>query len=425
MLPTVVHLPPRRRLTPWLVALVIFALAVVFRRTLTLGFAAFSIAYVFAPSVKRLQRWGLPRSLAILVILLGTSALVGGAAAALLPELGRQIESLLTSLPEYSAAIQRSWIPYLRHHWHLHIPPRTEDVLAQLGLRASAIAPRIGSILNDTLGYTIVIVEMLFTGLIVLALAFYMLVRFDSIIASAFEVVPYRSRERVRTIAMEIDSTLRHFVQGQLLVMVILGALYAVGLGVLGVPAGWAIGVFAGLISFVPYLGFFVALGLALLMSAISGSATRGLLGVTAVMTFVHVLDLTLITPRILGGRAKLSPIVVILALVAGASVFGFVGVLVAIPVASVIRVLLREVVAYYKTTPFFLTQAPPGALQSVPFTAPSALTSDLSAALFASPSQSGATSREAATVPEPIRPAESQPQTAAAIASSGSSRES
>lgn len=387
MLPTVIHLPPRRTLIPWLVAAGILALAFVFRHALTLGFVGFSVAYVLSPIVRRAERLRIPRPVTILLVMLSGTALVVASAWVLIPEMLRQSESLARSVPRYSQYIQREWIPYLRNRWHLHIPPRTEDALAQLGLRASSIAPRIGALLNNTLQYTLVLVELLFNALIVFALAFYFLLDFDGVVQRAFDLVPHRARDRVGRLGREINETLRHFINGQLLVMAILALLFALGLGVLGVPAWWAIGLFAGMISFVPYLGFFVALGLAIFMAALQGQGIAHVLAVCGVMTMVHVLDLTLITPRILGGRAKISPVVVILALVAGGSIFGFVGVLVAIPVASVLRVLLREVVSYYKTTPYFLSRPISiASLQGITplATIPTALQTDLSSVVIA-----------------------------------------
>lgn len=362
--------PTRRSFTPWIVGGVLLVAMYLFRDAITLAFVAFALAYVAAPAVRRVERLGVPRAVAIVLVLLGFLSLVAAMVAVLVPELIRQVQLFAASIPEYSRAIQQQWIPWARRTLHLRLPPRTEDAMAQLGLRASAIAPRIGGILNDTLSYSIVVLEGVFTMLIVAATSFYLLMDYDGLLQRTAELVPHSARGRVYALVREIDDTLRHFVNGQLLVMAILGGLYAAGLGLLGVPAGWAIGVFAGLISFVPYLGFFVALGLALVMTALAGRGPAGLLAVTGVMTAVHLLDLTLVTPRIVGGRAKVSPVVVILSLVAGGSVFGFTGVLVAIPVASVLRVLLSHAIEIYKSTGFFLDGvATPDALSSAPFT--------------------------------------------------------
>jgi predicted PurR-regulated permease PerM len=401
--PAVITLPPRRTLVPWLVVAAIIAVAYVFRATLTLAFAAFAIAYVVSPLVRRVERWGVPRPRAILLVLLGGTATVATVLAMLVPQLLKQTQHLFATIPAYSAAIQRQWIPWIRAHLHVHLPSRTEDALAHLGLRAGSLAPRLGDLLDNTLTYTVTLVEAIFTGLIVFALTFYLLMDFDSVLDGVRQLVPHRARPRTTVIVREIDDTLRHFVAGQLLVMVILGALYALSLAIIGVPAGWAIGLFAGMISFVPYLGFFVALGLAMLMAALQGHGAGPILAAMGMMVGVHILDLTLITPRILGGRAKISPVVTILALIAGGSVFGFAGVLVAIPVASVLKVLLREVVAVYKNTQFFLAGAAPP-MQSMQFgAAPGALASELSGALFNATVTAGGT--PIATPPAAIQP--------------------
>lgn len=390
MMPTVIHLPARRTLVPWLVVAGVLVLVLLFRQAITLGFVAFAAAYVFAPTVRRVHRLGVPRPLAIGLVLLTAGALVAAVVSVLLPELARQVQALFRSIPDYAIAIQHRWIPWMRTHWHLPISPHTEDTLSQIGLRASSMMPRIEAVVNGTVAYTLVILELVVTSLIVSALTFYMLLEYDRIIEVTFDLMPHRARGRVRAIAHEIDDTLRHFVHGQVLVMAVLGLLYALGLGLLGVPAGWAIGLFAGMISFVPYLGFFVALGLALFMTALQGTGFAPMLAVAGIMTAVHILDLTLITPRILGGQAKISPATAILALIAGGSVFGFVGFIGAIPAASVLKVLLRELVNYYKTTNFFLAGREAAETQSMAWGS-DPLASDISGPYFTpSPTVSG-----------------------------------
>ena len=395
--PSVVHLPPRRTMIYYAIAATAVLTVYVFRHTITLAVIAFATAYVFAPIVRRVERYGVPRPLATVLVLFTATANVAGVLSTLVPELVRQAQVFVQSIPQYSVALQHTWIPWLRQHAHISLPRTTEEILSQLGVQASGIAPRIGAVLNGTLEYGIAVVEVLFLGLVIFALTFYLLLDFESVIDDTFDLVPHRARAQFLRIAHEIDDTLRHFVTGQLLVMAVLGFLYAVGLSVVSVPAGWAIGAFAGLISFVPYLGFFVALGLALFMAALQGPGVAPLVAVAAAMTAVHILDLTLITPRILGGRVKLSPVTTILALIGGGSVFGFVGVLLAIPVASVLKVLLREAVEYYKTTAFF-NAVPATALQS----APGALRSDLNSATYVP------TGGEFTTItpPPPIQPA-------------------
>jgi predicted PurR-regulated permease PerM len=360
-MPTLIHLPPRRTLVPWLVGVLVVGgvllIAWFFREALTLAFIAFGVAYALSPVVRWAERFRIPRPITILLVMSAGGTVFTASAWVLVRELFTQGEALVRSVPRYSLHIQREWFPWLREHWHLRIPPRTEDALRELGVNASNIAPRISGWLNESLKYTPVLIEYVFKVLVVFALAFYFLLDFDGFIHRTNDLVPHRARDRVRRLARETDESLRHFVNGQLLVMVILGGLFALGLGLLGIPAWWVIGLFAGMVSFVPYLGFFVAFGVALFMAALQGKGFAHVFAVGGVMAAVHVLDLTLITPRILGSRTKISPVMIILSLIAGGTVFGFVGVFVAIPVASVLRVLLRELVDHYKSTAFFLTR--------------------------------------------------------------------
>jgi predicted PurR-regulated permease PerM len=370
--PTIVQLPARRAMGPWLIGvgagLLTLAFAYFFRQTIALLSAAFAVAYVCAPAVARLRRMGVPNGAAVALVLLGGTTTILGSVALIVPSLLRQIESTVYSLPRYQQHVQQVWMPFLRHRLHLNLPPRVDQALAQMGLRLSNLGSSLPEVAWSGLNAGVVVLEGLFSLLIVLTLAFYLSADYDGIRARAFELVPHRARPRLGALLTEIDETLRHFIAGQLVVMAILGALYAVGLGLLQVPAGWAIGVMSGIISFVPYLGFFIALGLAVIMTALSGAGLTHILGVAAVMGVVHVVDIAFITPRIVGNRTRLSPATVIVALFAGGAAFGFAGVLFAIPAASVVGVLLRHAVDLYKRTNFFL-EGSDLAIASVPLT--------------------------------------------------------
>lgn len=143
-------------------------------------------------------------------------------------------------------------------------------------------------------------------------------------------------------------------------------------------PGGVGLGLLAGLLSFVPYLGFLIAMVIATALAALDGGGTSHVLTVLGFMWVVHVLDITLVTPRILGGRVGLPPAAVILALLAGGKVAGFVGLLIAIPAASVVRVLLSELVVWYRGTRFF-TAAPalPSEQEAVLVAAPEPIAAD------------------------------------------------
>ncbi|MDP3274528.1 MAG: AI-2E family transporter [Deltaproteobacteria bacterium] len=422
MLPTVLQLPPKRTMTPWLIGLGVFggfaATVYLFRAALLIAFAAFAIAYVCAPAVARLRSFRVPRSLSILSVLLGGTTMIVGSFALVIPEILRQLQIVIQSLPHYAQVVQRVWLPWLRGSLHLRIPARTDDAMAQLGLRASSIGASLPNVATSSFSAGVFVLEALFTTLIVITLAYYFSADYDRIHERTIDLIPHRVRPQVNALLREMNETLRHFISGQLLVMAVLGGLYSVGLGALGVPAGWAIGLFSGVISFVPYLGFFMALGLALFMTAVSGQGSAHLLGVAGVMVAVHILDLSLITPRIVGNRTRLSPASVIISMLAGGAVFGLAGVFFAIPAASIIAVLVRHFVSLYKESNYFLTDSDVS-IASVPITGvPYEMLAELAGELDPSPlayrprgsrpppePRTPSASREA--VPEPVAPSD------------------
>jgi predicted PurR-regulated permease PerM len=155
---------------------------------------------------------------------------------------------------------------------------------------------------------------------------------------------PKQARRRIRTIARKIDVTISAFLKGQVTVALILSVLYVTGLGILGIEQWFVLGVISGIGSVVPYLGAIIGVTLSTLMTLATFGTVQSLLLVWGLYVVVQALEGTLITPRIVGDQVGLSPLLVILALFAGASLFGVLGVLFAIPVAASLRVLTLEV---------------------------------------------------------------------------------
>lgn len=348
---------PRRAFLPWLALALVGALAYYFRDLLLLVGIAFSIAYVLEPLVERLQGLRVPRPMAIGLVLLGVCVAITLTVVLVLPDIVRQLSELAVVLPN---KVRNDWIPWanrglvhLRQRYHLRIPTTADAWINQLGTR-SELASRSISMVQSAASASISVLGILLEGVIVLAMAFYFISDWHRIVSGAMGLVPRRAEAEVRRIAHNVDLALGSYFRGQGLAMLVLGVLFAAGLGALGVPGGVALGVFAGLIAFIPYLGFFIALGLAILFASLDGGGLGHVMAVVAYMMFVHVLDLTLVTPRILGRSIGLSPVAVIVSLLAGARLMGFTGLLLAIPVASVCTVLLSELVRFYKSSRFY-----------------------------------------------------------------------
>jgi predicted PurR-regulated permease PerM len=173
-------------------------------------------------------------------------------------------------------------------------------------------------------------------------LTFYMLRDWDTILHKLGAIVPSRQRVVVMSLARETNEVLSAFLHGQILVMIALGAMYAVGLSLVGLEFAVAIGVVAGLVSFVPYLGFVFGIGLAGLTVALEPEPWLRLLGVVATFSFAQMVEGSVLTPKLVGDRIGLHPVLVIFSVAAGGQLFGFFGILLALPAAAVLSVLVR-----------------------------------------------------------------------------------
>jgi len=187
-------------------------------------------------------------------------------------------------------------------------------------------------------------------------LVFYLLVDAERVTAGAWNLVPLQSRARLAGFLGECDTMLRQYLKGQLAVMLAMAVIYSLGLMVTGLKLAWPIGVFTGLAVFIPYLGYTTGLVLALMSAAIQFSGWHGVVEVAAVYAVGQVLESFVLTPRLVGERIGLSPLAVIVALLVFGEVFGFVGVLVCLPVTALAVVALRHAMAAYRASAFYRT---------------------------------------------------------------------
>jgi predicted PurR-regulated permease PerM len=191
---------------------------------------------------------------------------------------------------------------------------------------------------------------------------FYLLRDWDLMVERVHRMVPRRIEPTVARLAREVDQVLGAFVRGQLTVMLALGLIYGVGLTVIGLSVGPLIGMIAGLLSFVPYLGFIIGLGASLIAALVQHGDWLHVLLVLVVFAVGQVMEGYVLVPRLVGGKIGLHPVAVIFAVLAGGHLFGFLGVLLALPAAAAIMVLLRYAHERYQSSGLygsFASEAP------------------------------------------------------------------
>ena len=308
-------------------------------------------AYLGNPIVLRLTRLGLRRTWAVS---LAFFTLVVGAVTALVvfvPMLWRQAVFLQSKLPALLRWTNVRGIPWLEHHLHVQIDRLDMDLITQwissywgdaTTVLSKDILPRIAQS-----GLQMVA----FVGMLALVpvVTFYLLLDWDRLVANMRALIPRSLEPTVVRLANDCDSVLAAFFRGQLLVMLILGVVYAGGLEIVGINLGLIIGMVAGLCSIIPYFGFAIGILSATFMCLFQfGANAHMLFEVWLVFGIGQILEGWVLQPFFLGDRIGLPPVAVIFAVMAGGTLFGFFGMLVALPVAAVIMVLLRELHAHY-----------------------------------------------------------------------------
>jgi predicted PurR-regulated permease PerM len=282
--------------------------------------------------------------------------------ALVLPGIVADVAGVIQELPGQFAALWLRIEPWLEQQG-ISIPHSTQEWVERFGtytseLASSLLAPA-GNVLRSLMGGTLSVIGSVVAALVVLVFGVYLLSAFDRITAEVAELIPWRWRATVISYAEEIDQILSQFVRGQLTVMAILAVLYSGAYALLGVRLAVPIGITAGMLNFIPYVGGAFALAAGVLMSLLSGWHPWQLVGVVLAYTVVQALEGFVITPRIVGKTVGLSEIWVLVALFVGGEIFGFLGVLLALPTAAVAKIFVSRGVRYYRTTELFL-QSPP-----------------------------------------------------------------
>lgn len=322
--------------------------------------AAALLAYVGDPLADRLQKLALPRSLAVLAVFLLTFLVIGAIVLLVLPLVQAQVAALLEALPRYMQYVEEKLLPLVQDFVD------GADAGEGLGLAAflsdyGSMAGEWGSRVLASLGRSGgALIAALLSFFLIPILTFYLLRDWDDIVVRLGGLVPSSRRATVFGLVRETDEVLGAFLRGQLLVMAGLALIYTTGLSLLGLPFALAIGVVAGLVSFVPYLGFIFGIALAGLTAVNEPNALLMLAGVVAVFSVGQFIEGSFLTPKLVGDRIGLHPVVVIFAVMAFGQLFGFFGVLLALPAAAVLSVVARFAYASYLKEP--ATDAAPDA---------------------------------------------------------------
>ena len=340
----------------WIAALMVLLLVLWLLQAILLPFiAGFVLAYFLDPVADRLEKLGLPRVVATAVILLGAIAFIVLAILGVAPVLGDQAIKLAADLP----GLGRALVARLNDM----TPPSIKEMLGHFGGDGNTA---IGDLASKASGWLATVLQSVWSGGLALVnvlsllivtpiVAFYLLLDWDHIVAKVDSWLPRDHLEEVRGIARDIDRTLAGFIRGQGTVCLVLGIFYALGLSLAGLKFGLAIGLGAGLLSFIPYIGAItggvLAIGVALVQFWPDYGSILLVVGVFAVGQF---LEGNVLSPKLVGGSIGLHPVWLMFALFAFSYLFGFAGLLIAVPLAAATGVLVRYALKQYLGSKFY-----------------------------------------------------------------------
>lgn len=316
---------------------------------------AMLLAWLGDPLCQRLEARGLSRTRSVLLVFGGFVLLFLLTLLLLIPRLEAQISYLVEQFPHYMAWLKTKASPWLEKHLGLAADTQILGLLQKLLTDNWREA---GGVLKVVLGSVSssgsAVLGFLVNLLLIPVLTFYLLRDWREVVTGLQSLIPRRFADTLNSLARDSDAMLSAFIQGQLMVMLSLGIIYSLGLWMLGIKLALLIGFIAGLVSFVPYLGLILGVLMASVAAVLQFQSATPLLGVALVFVVGQVAESVYLTPKWVGEQIGMHPVAVIFAIMAGGQLFGFFGVLVALPVAAVAMVWLRYVVARYKSSTLY-----------------------------------------------------------------------
>lgn len=312
---------------------------------------AFVLAYFLDPLAVKLTRRKWNRSLAAGTVVMGFCLFVVTLFLILIPILQTQVLAFMTKVPTIATYVWRkiqALISYSQHKMSVDQMHQLSDAVTQT---AYGVLDSIGNGMLSILSGGVALFNVVSLLLITPVVLFYILKDWDHVSKNIKNLIPSKYKADTTSIWREINVTLAGFIRGQVSVCLVLAVFYGVGLSIIGLDLGILIGMLSGILSFIPYFGFLTGVVLSILIALSQGAGWGLWIGLAIVFVVGQILESYVLTPKLVGENVGLHPVWVIFALLAGGVLFGFVGVLVAVPVAAVIGVLVRRAIKWYEAS--------------------------------------------------------------------------
>ncbi len=340
----------------WLCIFILFCIGVYVLRSVLLPFVVgIVLGYLFDPLATRFEKWGMNRTFATILVFIVVVLIAVPAFIMIFSVIDSQLTTFVEAAPVYIASFIKRAEP-LMFDLHEKFPSLELNTLPDIIKNNLTVGMQFGGkLLKGLISNGFALINLLSLLLITPVVAFYMLRDWDTFVKKADNLLPRKSKDDIREQFKLIDKALSGFIRGQVSVCVILGAYYSLGLHIVGLELGLLIGFLAGIISFIPYVGsisgFLISIILAL---AQFGDVTK-IMEVVAVFMIGQFVEGNFLTPKLVGNNIGLHPVWVMFSLLAGGVLLGFLGLMIAVPVAAIIGVLTRYAIDNYKKSRLYL----------------------------------------------------------------------
>lgn len=347
----------RNQVLIWIGFFVVLILALwIFRGILLPFVVGAALAYLLNPLVTQLQRWRFSRGWATAVVLLSVCTIIVGGFVMLLPMVIQQVLGLVQRLPGYTAdleALVRRWAPEL-NQWLG--PERAAQVERSVSDLLGQMVGLVGIVTSEIVSSGMTLISLIGFAVFTPVVAFYLLLDWQSMVRGLKDLLPRRHRSEILGILRDIDSSMAGVIRGQGGVLLIDAAFYAIALSAIGLNFGLAVGLIAGFLSFIPYVGFGVGLvlsvGIAIVQFWPNWWMVAAVFGIFMGWQFIEG---NVLYPKLVGGSININPVWLMFALLAFGALFGFLGLLLAVPLAAIGGVLVRYGVRKYKASTLYL----------------------------------------------------------------------
>jgi predicted PurR-regulated permease PerM len=318
------------------------------------------LAYLGDPLVDRLEARKIRRSIAVTIVFVLILLLMLILAIVIMPQLENQISKLVKQVPLYIEWTRTTLLPWVDERFGRYINlPDMEQLQLLLSENWKEAGGTILGMLDKISQSGITLLGWAANIVLIPVLTFYLLRDWDRLVSGIHVLLPRSIEPVVARLASESDEMLGAFLRGQILVMAALGVIYTTGLTIVGLDFALLIGMFAGLVSFVPYLGLIIGILLAGIAAIMQFKGIEMLPWVVLVFIAGQLVEGMFLTPKLVGDRIGMHPVAVIFAIMAGGQLYGFFGILLALPVASVVMVLVKHAVTHYRTSGLYIGNQP------------------------------------------------------------------